>query len=98
MWDALGFLLIGFAGADLATTEYALSRPCEITGPCYYEANPLMQERWVRVPVKVGVTGFVYWHSNKLRKTNPKLAWVYRITVVALWGYATCANLRTLNR
>ena len=92
MWDALGILLIGFSGADLATTEYAL------TQPGFYEANPLMQERWVRVPVNVGVTGFVYWHTNKLRKTNPKLAWVYRIAMVAVWGYATAHNLREIHK
>lgn len=92
MWDALGILLVGFAGADLATTEYALSQPG------FYELNPIMREQWVRISSKVAVTGFVYWHSAKVRKTNPKLALAYRLAVVALWGYATAHNLRELNR
>lgn len=92
MWDALGILLVGFAGADLTTTEYAL------TQPGFYEMNPLMQDRWVRVGAKATMTTLVYWHTEKLRKTNPKLALAYRVAVVALWGYAMCANLRTLNR
>ena len=91
MWDALGILLVAFAGADLATTEYALTRPG------FYEANPLMQERWVRVPVKVGVTGFVYWHTEKLRENHPKLAFAYRVMVVAMWGYAVAHNLREIH-
>ena len=98
MWDALGILLVGFAGADLATTEYALTRPCELSRPCYYETNPLMQERWVRVPVKVGVTGFVYWQTAQLHKRHPKWAFACRLVTVALWGYATAHNLREIRR
>jgi len=90
MWDALGFLLIAFASSDILSTEILL-----LNNPQgFYEANPLLPSPQIRIPVKIGVTAFVWWGTEKLRRDHPKKALALRIATVALWGSATAWNLR----
>jgi hypothetical protein len=48
--------------ADLASTEYALTRET------LREANPLLGRRAVRIPAKLAVAAFGSWATHRLRK------------------------------
>lgn len=79
------------AGADIATTEVALSR----VG--YVEANPLLQERSVRISVKVAAVAIVLWLEHSLRTSGhtSAAAWLQWIAT-GLWSGAAAWNVHTL--
>lgn len=79
-------LWCGVKAADLATTEYGLSRGAR-------EANPLMQNRAVRVGVGVSSCIVAAEVDHKLRK-HKKSRWALRIVGIGLLSYAAVHNAR----
>jgi hypothetical protein len=80
-------LLILSAGADIASTEYGISRGL-------YEANPLMQRREVRICAKAGVTTVQILAANHLESSgHPGWANFVRATGISLNLAATGWNV-----
>jgi len=78
------------AGADVASTHYALSR-CQTC----YERNPLMREAAGQVALKAASIAGTAWACDRLRKDgHGGLAKVLRWTVVGVWGGLAVNNLR----
>ena len=79
------------AGADLASTEYALR-----TGQ-FRELNPFLQDQGARIGVKLAAATVVIWTSKKLEKDGHK-GWSkgLRIGVVMIWGGVAAWNLHRL--
>lgn len=74
-------------GADLASTEYALSRGA-------HELNPLMRNTALRYSVKAASTAGQCEGMRWLRKRNPKLHNVLLGAIVGANGYLTVRALR----
>lgn len=78
------------AGADLASTEYGLSRPG------IYEANPVQGNRNMRILTHAAVPAFMYFVTEKLHDSGkPKLALLARIGFTVGYSYVVMHNLRT---
>jgi len=78
------------AGADLASTHYALKR-C----PSCYERNPLMTEPALSIVLKSAAVAGVSLGCDKLRKDgHGRAAKVLRWTVVAVWLGIAANNVR----
>ncbi len=75
-----------FKAADLASTEYALSRGG-------YESNPLMQNRGVRYGAGIGSCVLAAEMDHKLRN-HAKSRWAVRIVGMGLLSFAVQRNLR----
>ncbi len=75
-----------FKAADLASTEYALSRGG-------YESNPLMQNRGVRYGAGIGSCVLAAEMDHKLRK-HTKSRWAVRVIGMGLMAYAVQRNLK----
>lgn len=73
------FLLIASAVADLTTTEVFLSRGMA-------EANPLGQNRAVRIALKAGATAFTFLAARELEKDgHDKAARILRWVTIGGW-------------
>lgn len=88
MWRLCGWLIFVSSGGDIVSTELGL----RIAG--VYETNPLKQERWVRITTNVAAAGLIYWASERLYPEHRVIAWVLRVSFIAIWSYATVHNLR----
>ncbi len=92
LFRAFGWGMHLGAASDVATTEWALAQPG------FYEQNPLMSHRGVRVAAHVAVPAAVWWASRKVReKGHPRAALLMRIGLTAVYGYAGLHNLRTVH-
>jgi len=92
LFRAFGWGLHFAAASDVASTEWALAQPG------FYEQNPLMSHRGVRVAAHVAVPAAVWWASRKVReKGHPRAALLMRIGLTAVYGYAALHNLRTVH-
>jgi hypothetical protein len=91
-WDVASLSLA--AGADVASTHYALSR-C----PLCYERNPLMRSANAQIVLKAAGVAGTAWACDRLRKDGHKgLARVLRWTVVAGWSGLAVHNWRQADR
>lgn len=82
----------GFALADLASTELALSRGAT-------EGNPLVRDRGARFAVNAAVVGLSVIADRKLQRTgHRRAARVVRFSFVAMRVLVVASNLRTANR
>lgn len=88
MWKLCGWLVFVSSGGDVVSTELGL----RIAG--IYEANPLQQERWVRITTHIAAANYVFWVSEWLYPKHRAIAWVLRVSFIAFWSYATVHNLR----
>ena len=78
------------AGADLASTEYGLSRPG------VYEVNPVQGNRSTRILTHAAVPALMYFVTEKLHDSGkPKLALLARIGFTVGYSYVVMHNLRT---
>ena len=78
------------SGADVASTEYALTRPG------VYEANPLQRNRTVRILTHAAVPALMYYFTAKAHDSGkPKLALLARIGFTVGYSYVVMHNLRT---
>lgn len=78
------------AGADLASTEYGLSRPG------VYEVNPVQGNRNLRLLTHAAVPAFMYFVTDKLHdKGKTKLALLARIGFTVGYSYVVMHNMRT---
>ena len=93
MKELLFALTLANAG-DLASTEYALSRPDLIA----VEGNVLMQHRTARVSLKSGATAIEVWGLRKMHATHPKVAKGVAIGLTAFNGYLAVHNLRMVQQ
>jgi hypothetical protein len=85
--DTLDALVITSSAADLATTEWALSRPG------VREANPVMSEPAVRMAVKaVGTLGVLAGSRQLERHGHRGWSKALRITVIVVWSGAAINN------
>lgn len=92
LFRAFGWGMHFAAASDVATTEWALAQPG------FYEQNPLMSHRGVRVAAHVVAPAAVWWASRKVReKGHPRAALLMRIGLTAVYGYAALHNLRTVH-
>ena len=83
--------LISAAAADLVSTELALEHGSE--------ANPLMENRAVRISAKAASTTLILLLARKLQDNHPKLAGTLRFTGIAFSAGAAGWNLSlTLSR
>ena len=80
-------VLISAAAADLISTELALSRGGA------QEANPLLENRAVRISAKAASTALILLLARKLQENHPKLASTLRWTGVAFSAGATGWNV-----
>lgn len=88
MWMSKALLLLYLTkGADLATTEGLIARGGA-------EANPLMQERSVRVAATI-VGPWVTWEIGRRIKSK-RWRIVYWVAVNSAWSYAAIHNARRL--
>lgn len=88
LFRAMGWGVYGSSGADLISTEIALSRGA-------YEGNPFMRNRPVRISYHIALPIFFNWVTEKDRKNgHEKRALWMRIAFVAAYGYVTAHNLR----
>ena len=88
---ALALALAG--GADLATTEWALSRPG------LREGNPAMSHPAVRVGAKVAAVGAVTLAHRELeRRGKRKAAKALLWSAVGLWAGAAAWNVAQVQR
>lgn len=84
---ALAWVIAGTSAADLATTEWALTKPG------LAEANPLLQQQGPRVALKVAGTVVVISAYKELRRQKKhKAAKILAISVSALWAGAAVNN------
>jgi hypothetical protein len=81
-------------GGDLASTEYALTRPDIVAT----ELNPLMHHRPVRIALKAGVATAEIVALRHMAKTHPKIAKAYAIGLIAANSYFTVHNLRQVHQ
>lgn len=88
MWRLCGWLVFVSSGGDVVSTELGL----RVAG--IYEANPLQQERWVRITSHAAISSFIYWGSERLYPEHRRLAWILRVSFIALYSYVTYHNLR----
>ncbi len=78
------------SGADLASTEYALSLPG------IHEANPLQRNRSIRFLSHAAAPVAMYYLTEKLHDSGkPKLALLARIGFTVGYSYVVMHNLRT---
>ena len=83
--------LIAAAGADLATTEWALGR----CGTTCREGNPFMQAQGTRAAAKLAGTAAVLIAARALEKRKHKhAARILRWGGAALWGAVAVQNYR----
>jgi hypothetical protein len=86
-------LLVVSAGADIVTTELALSRPG------FAERNPAMQSRAVRVLSKAAAAGVTEAIARHFEHTGHKrAAKITRWTAIGLWGGAAIWNAAQMSR
>jgi hypothetical protein len=84
--------VVAAAGADLASTEYALRQPG------LREANPLMQTPGNRVALKLATTAAVIGIARHLdAKGHRRGARVVRWAAIIGWGGAAVWNMRQAN-
>jgi hypothetical protein len=92
LFAVFGWSMHVASAGDVATTEWALAQPG------FYEQNPLMSHRGVRVAAHVVAPAAVWWASRKVReKGHRRAALLMRIGLTAVYGYAAIHNLRTLH-
>jgi len=77
------------AGADLGSTEYALSRGGR-------EINPLMQTREMRIGRAVLGVGIATGLDVYLQKRAPKWVWIPRVVIPAVSVGIAVHNMRTV--
>jgi hypothetical protein len=89
-FTAFGIGMFVASGADLASTEFGLSRPG------IQEANPLQRNRNVRILSHVAAPALMYWMTEKLHdKGRTKTALFARIGFNVAYSYVVMHNLRT---
>ena len=88
LFTAMGLGVCAAKAGDALSTELALQR--EGTA----EANPLMQNRPVRLATSIAAPLLLNFATAKIHARNPRLALWLRIGAVVGWGYATAHNLR----
>jgi hypothetical protein len=85
--DTLDVMVVTSAGADLATTEWALQNPG------LREGNPLLQGTGIRVGVKTLTTAAVVVGARHLeRRGHSKAAKVIKVLAVVVWSGAAVQN------
>jgi hypothetical protein len=88
LYRTLGYLTYVSKAGDFVSTEYGLNNGA-------VEANPLMQNRGVRLATTVAMPMLVNWGSNEVKKSgHPNGALWMRIAYVALHGFVIQHNLR----
>lgn len=86
LFHLAGWGMVAASAADLATTEWGLSRGLR-------EANPLASDRGVRLLHHVAAPAAVWWTTERLRRSGrTKLAVSLRIALMAAYGYAAFHN------
>lgn len=89
---ASGMSMFAASAADIATTEWGLSRGL-------VEGNPIVAQRGVRIATHVAGPLAVYWATEKLRKSGRgKLAWALRLSITAAYGFAAAHNARMIGQ
>lgn len=90
LYQAFGAGMFIAAGADLASTEIALTRPG------LYEMNPVQGNRAVRVLTHVAAPAVMYYVTNKIHDSGkPRLALIARIGFSVAYSYVVMHNLRS---
>lgn len=89
LFRVFGWTTYGVVAGDLISTEVGLSQPG------VYEANPLQQNRAVRLSAHVALTVVANRTTAKLYRDGHKKAALWtRVAIVAAFGYVTASNLR----
>lgn len=89
----MDWAMAGTSLADMATTEWALTKPG------LAEGNPFMQEPVVRIGLKtVGTAGVIALTHHLKKKGKKRAAKILGITACVLWGGAAVHNAIQIRR
>ena len=90
LFQGFGIAMFAASTADVATTEWALSRPQN------YEANPLMANRGVRIAAHAALPAAAWWTTEWMQKQGHRKAALFlRIGVTAGYSFLALHNSRS---